>query len=134
MDTGPGDITQLLADIRDGSREAESRLAELVYSELHGLAKRRMRVERADHSLQPTLLVNEAFMRLVRQDGTTWTDRKHFFAVAATMMRRILIDHARSIRAGKRGAGAKIRLDTTMAITDENLDELLVLDEALIRL
>jgi RNA polymerase sigma-70 factor, ECF subfamily len=134
MGTVPGDITRLLAEIRQGNREAETRLAELVYDELHRLAKYRMYGERADHTLQPTVLVSEAFVRLVRSDSTEWTSRNHFFAVAATMMRRILIDHARQVRAQKRGGGAKISLDTAIAVTDENLVELLALDEALTRL
>ena len=134
MGTAPGDITRLLAEIRQGSSEAESRLAELVYAELHRLARRRMYGERPDHTLQPTVLVNEAFLRLVRQDGAEWTNRNHFFSVAATLMRRILIDHARQVRALKRGSGGKISLDTAIAITDENSEELLALDEALTRL
>jgi RNA polymerase sigma-70 factor, ECF subfamily len=134
MGAAPGDITRLLAEIRHGDHEAESRLAELVYGELHRLAKRRMSGERPDHTLQPTVLVNEAFLRLVRSDQTEWTSRNHFFAVAATLMRRILIDHARQVRAIKRGSGGKISLDTAIAITDENAEELLALDEALTQL
>jgi RNA polymerase sigma factor (TIGR02999 family) len=134
MGAAPGDITRLLAELRDGDREAESRLAHLVYKELHRLAKRRMFGERPDHTLQPTALVNEAFLRLTRAEGMEWTDRNHFFSVAATLMRRILIDHARQVRALKRGSGGKISLDEAMAITDENSEELLALDEALTRL
>jgi len=134
MGTAPGDVTRLLAEIRQGNREAETRVAELVYDELHRLAKQRMYGERADHTLQPTLLVNEAFLRLVRSDHTEWANRNHFFAVAATLMRRILIDHARQVRALKRGGGGKISLSPMLAIRDENLEELLALDEALTRL
>jgi RNA polymerase sigma-70 factor (ECF subfamily) len=134
MGAASGDITQLLAQIRQGNREAESRLAELVYKELHRLARRRMYGERPDHTLQPTVLVNDAFLRLVRTEGTEWTDRNHFFSLAATIMRRILIDHARQVRTLRRGGGRKISLDTAIAITDENSGELLALDEALTRL
>jgi len=135
--TAPGDITRLLAGIRNGDREAEARLAELVYDELRRLAKRRMYGERPDHTLQPTALVNEAFLRLVRSDHTEWANRNHFFSVAATLMRRILIDHARQVRAAKRGSGGKVNLDDAVAdvaLTEESSVDLLALDEALTRL
>jgi hypothetical protein len=134
MSAAPGEITKLLTETRLGNPGAESRLAELVYGELHRLAKRKMSGERQDHTLQPTALVNEAFLRLIRAEDMEWTDRNHFFSVAATLMRRILIDHARQFRALKRGGGAKIDLDEAMAITHEHSDELLALDGALTEL
>ena len=134
MDSDPGDITLLLAEIRQGNRDAEPRLAQLVYRELHRLAKRSMQGERLDHTLQPTVLVHDAFLKLVGPSQVKWTDRKHFFAVAATLMRRILIDHARSVRAQKRGGGGKLSLDDVVVITAAMSDDLLALDEALTRL
>jgi RNA polymerase sigma factor (TIGR02999 family) len=134
MSVAPGEITRLLADLRQGKHDVESRLADLVYGELHALAQRRMRGERPDHSLQPTVLVNDVFLRLVRYEGAVWTDRKHFYAVAATLMRRILIDHARRTRAVKRGSGRKTNLDDAIAVTDQGYVDLLALDEALTRL
>lgn len=93
-----------------------------------------MHGERPDHTLQPTVLVHEAFLRLVGDNRGDWTESKHFFAVAATMMRRILIDHARQVRAQKRGGGGKISLDAADAITPAMSEELVALDEALTRL
>ena len=95
MTPAPGDITQLLAEARQGNPDAESRLAKVVYSQLHSMARRYMSGERNDHTLQPTVLVHDAFMRLVRSSSNEWSDRTHFFSVAAVVMRRILIDHAR---------------------------------------
>jgi RNA polymerase sigma factor (TIGR02999 family) len=134
MDSGSGDITRLLAEMRQGNREAESCLAQLVYHELHRLAKRCMSGERPDHTLQPTVLVHDAFLKLAGTASVDWTDRKHFFAVAATLMRRILIDHARAVQAQKRGSGGKVSLDRAVPITPAMSDDLLALDEALTRL
>jgi RNA polymerase sigma factor (TIGR02999 family) len=134
MATAPGDITQLLAEARQGNPGAESRLVEIVYSQLHAMARRYMTGERSDHTLQPTVLVHEAFMRLVRSDTGEWSGRTHFFSVAAVVMRRILIDHARQVRAAKRGSGGKLSLDAGIHIGDEMSEELIALDEALDRL
>lgn len=99
------------------------------------MAAQYLRNERAGHTLQPTALVHEAYLRFVGGQNVDWQDKNHFFAVAATVMRRILVDHARAAVAGKRGGGARrIPLDEVIAFSEENHDELLALDEALNRL
>jgi len=129
------DVTALLLALRQGSREAEGRLLDVVYQQLHGIAERYMRQEREDHTLQTTALVNEAYLRLVDQKGKSWQNRAHFFAVAAQVMRRILVDYARKHRAQKRGGEQqKLELEGDVAITPERSDELLLLDQALERL
>ena len=130
----PGAITQLLTEMRNGNKDAESQFLALVYGELHRLAAGLMRRERPEHTLQPTALVNEAYVRLVNRT-TDWENRSHFFAVAAQVMRRVLVDYARSHRAGKRGGALpKVDLDD-LPLGSENFPEkLLALDEALSRL
>jgi RNA polymerase sigma factor (TIGR02999 family) len=129
------EITQLLGELRGGSAPAQERLASLVYSELRRIAGVYMHQERPDHSLQPTALVNEAFIRLVQSDDRSWQNRAHFFAVAAQVMRRLLIDYARGRRAQKRGSGqAAIEFDDAIALTDGNINEVLAVDQALDRL
>jgi RNA polymerase sigma factor (TIGR02999 family) len=129
------DVTALLLALRQGNREAEGRLLDVVYQQLHGIAERYMRREREDHTLQTTALVNEAYLRLVDQKGKSWQNRAHFFAVAAQVMRRILVDYARKHRAQKRGGEQqKLELEGDVAITPERSDELLLLDQALERL
>jgi RNA polymerase sigma factor (TIGR02999 family) len=103
--TSGNDVTQLLKRWRKGSREAESALMERVQGELRRLAAGYMRHERAGRTLQPTAVVNEAYMRLLPQRGVSWANRAHFFGIAAKMMRRVLVDHARRRRAVKRDAG-----------------------------
>jgi RNA polymerase sigma-70 factor, ECF subfamily len=127
-------ITRLLADVQGGNQEARSRLASLVYDELHRLAARFMRGERSGHTLQATVLVHEAFMRLVDQSDQSWQNRAHFFAVAAQVMRRLLIDYARSRKTLKRGAGIKVELDDAMIVSEQRCDEWIAVDEALDRL
>jgi RNA polymerase sigma factor (TIGR02999 family) len=134
MSDEPGEVTQLLAEARQGNPAAESRLAEVLYDHLHRLARRAMAGERPDHTLQPTVLVHEALLRLVSHDSMEWANRKHFFAVAANLMRRILIDHAREVHAVKRGSGGKVCLDEAAGLTYARSDDLLALDEALTRL
>jgi RNA polymerase sigma-70 factor (ECF subfamily) len=104
MKTGQGseDVTTLLAQWRQGSVEAEERLMEVVQAELRRLAAGYLRRERGGHTLQPTAVVNEAYLRLIPQRGVRWENRAHFFGIAARMMRRILVDHARRKHAGKR--------------------------------
>ncbi len=127
-------VTQLLGDWRSGSKEALDKLTPLVYDELRRLAHRYMRSERPDHTLQATAVVNEAFARLVDIE-ISWQDRAHFFAVAARLMRRILVDYAKAHRRLKRGGGA-----TTLALEDvapggvEASADLVELNEALERL
>lgn len=103
-------ISQLLANVQNGDREAERQLMEAVYEELHRLAAGYMRRERPDHTLQASALVNEAFVRLIGNGPVSWESRAHFFVTAAQTMRRVLIDHARRHVAEKRG-GAGVRID-----------------------
>lgn len=130
------DITALLVAWENGDDEALRRLAVAVYDDLRRLAAAQMRNERADHTLQPTALVNEAFLRLQGQRRRAWKERRQFFAVSARIMRHVLVDHARARRAGKRGSGAT-RLDVTaladVAAPGAGVD-VLGLDEALERL
>lgn len=128
-------VTQLLIDWRGGNNDALNQLMPLVYDELRGLAKRYMRRESASHTLQTNALVNEAYLRLVNQQNVDWQNRAHFFAIAAQVMRHLLVDHARSKQYAKRGGGAQqITLDEGLAITDGNQVELLALHQALERL
>src|SRR5688500_3569056 len=109
MDSSAGQVTLLLRKLKQGSKEAERELLPLLYSELRRIADYYMREERAGHTLQPTALVNEAYLRLVDQTRVVWKDRSHFLGVAAQLMRRILVDHARERVAAKRG-GHQIRM------------------------
>ncbi len=122
----------MLAAYSDGERDALDRLLPLVYDELRRLAANYLDRERADHTLQPTALVHEAYLRLVDQHSVDWQNRAQFFGLAASMMRRILVNHAVARRAAKRGGGAKkVTLeDGSIAIKDMNLD-LIALNEAL---
>lgn len=131
---GPTAITKLLVEINNGQPQAMEQLLLLVYDELRRLAASYLRRERPDHTLQPTALVHEAYLRLVEQE-LPWANRAHFFGVAAQMMRRILIDHARGVHAEKRGrGGVKLALDEVVELSDERLADLLALDEALTEL
>jgi RNA polymerase sigma factor (TIGR02999 family) len=124
-------VTQLLKDWRGGDAEALNRLLPHVYDELRRVARRHMRGERGDHTLQTTGLVHEAYVRLVQSD-VPWEDRVHFFAVAAGLMRRILVDHAKAHRRQKRGGGARrITLDEAALVSPEPDEDLLQLDRAL---
>ena len=129
------DVTLLLTRLKDGDRGALDRLMPLVHDELRRLARAHMRRERADHTLQATALAHEAYMRMVDLDRIDWRDRAHFFAVAAGVMRRILIDHARKRRAARRGGGAPhVPLEEGLRLAADRPDELVDLDEALERL
>ena len=130
------DITGLLQRWgTDGDTEALEKLAPLVYRELHRLAFREMRRERADHTLQTTALVNEAYLRLVNWKNVQWQNRAQFFAVAAQIMRRVLVDYARSRIGLKRGGGAwPVSLDEASIVAEDHLDMLLAVNEALERL
>lgn len=129
------DVTQLLARLKSGDRGSLDRLMPLVHDELRRLAAAHMRRERADHTLQATALAHEAYMRMVNLDRIDWEGRAHFFAVAAGVMRRILIDHARKRRALRRGAGAPhVPLEEGLRLADDRPEELVDLDEALQRL
>jgi len=130
------DITQLLIAWGDGRREALDDLMPIVYADLRRMAAGHMRREAADHALQPTGLVHEAYVRLVDQKQVKWRNRAHFFGVAAGLMRRILVDHARRRRAEKRGGGwERVTLAGNEAATDGPKEiDVLALDEALERL
>lgn len=124
----------MLQEWSEGDRDLPARLMPLVYSELRRLAADYLRHERPDHTLQPTALVHEAFVRLSERSQATFDNRLHFFNVAAKIMRRILVDHARRYRAAKRGFGNKLSIDeVTGPIIDSEVD-LVELDEALHRL
>ena len=134
MTPAPGEITQLLQQLTRGNREAEARLVPLVYDGLRQLAARRMRRERPDHTLQPTALVHEAYLKLIEQRRGAWRSRAQFYAIAARMMRRILVDHAREVKALKRGRGQKVSLDEALVYKTGESAQLLAIDEALSRL
>src|SRR5215468_11615513 len=137
MASGPApDVTRLLSNWSNGDQAALDQLLPLVYGELRRLASAYLRRERSNHTLQSTALVHEAFMRLVNQQEVQWKNRAHFFAIAAQMIRRILVDYARSQHAEKRGSGAiKLELDEAMAVAHSGPEvDLLSLNDALDRL
>ena len=126
------DVTVLLQRFRKGDQEAANQLLPLVYEELKRLAAIRMKSERRDHTLQPTALVHEVYLKLAMGAPVDWQNRAHFFAVAAQHMRRIIVDHARAATAGKRGGGRQsVALDDFMGTTLPPDESMLALDEAL---
>lgn len=128
-------VTQLLQAWNSGDQAAREELVRVLYHELHGLAQRYLRRERPNHSLQATALVNEAYLRLIDQQNVGWQNRQHFVGVAAEMMRRILVDHARRHRRYKRGGGEyKLSLSEADRLTSEPDVNLIDLDAALSRL
>ena len=132
-----GQITELLLSWSDGDSAAREKLVPLVYDELRRIARQCLAGQRQDHTLQSTALVHEAFMRLVDQQRVEWRNRAHFFGIAAQMIRRILVDHARAQSTEKRGSGAvKVEVDVAFAgALDSRLDvDLLTLNDALDRL
>lgn len=118
MSNKPGDVTRLLIHWSEGSSKAFDQLLPLIHRDIHRLAERYLRKERANHTLQPTALIHEAYFRLVDQKQVSWRNRLHFFGIAAQAMRRILVDHARKHRAEKRGGP-----DTVLQLTDEPRDQ-----------
>ena len=132
----PGDVTALLGDWSRGNRTALDQLLPLVYAELRRVAARQLRNERADHTLQPTALIHEVYIRLVDQRQVDWQNRAHFFGVAATVMRRILVDHARRHGASKRGDGVRcVSIDEAKDVAAASNDiPIVALDYALDRL
>ena len=131
----PRGVTALLGDWSGGDRTALNELLPVVYAELRRVAARQLRKERADHTLQPTALVNEVYIRLVDQRQVDWHSRAHFFGVAAQIMRRILVDHARRHAASKRGDGVRcVSIDEAMDVAASNEMPVLSLNEALDRL
>ena len=134
-DEAPADVTQLLVAWGAGDRAAGEQLLPAVYEELHRQAARAMRREGSEHTLQATALVHEAYLRLVDQRRVEWRNRAHFFGVAAQAMRRILVDHARSHRAEKRGGDCeKLEFDEELLPSGERAVDLIALDEALLEL
>lgn len=130
-----GEITHLLNEVQRGNADAMSRLVSLVQAELHRIAQRYMRREARDHTIQATALVNEAYLQLVQRGDQNWHNRSHFFAVSACLMRRILIDYARSRKALKRGSGRfNIPLDECLTLSDAHCEDTLLIDQALTRL
>jgi len=128
-------VTDLLLHWSEGDQEALNKLIPLVYDELHKLASRYLRRERRDHTLQTTAVVHEAYLKLVNQRDANFENRLHFFAVAAQIMRRILVDYARRHHASKRGGDLyKLSLDEALVTSEEKGADLLALDEALERL
>jgi RNA polymerase sigma factor (TIGR02999 family) len=130
MNTSP-EVTQLLLAWSDGDREALEKLTPLVYRELKKLAGSYLRRERSGHTLQPTALAHEAYLKLIDQQNVRWQNRAHFFGIAAQAMRRILVDHARARLAEKRGSGQAVSLDEAIDVSDQRADQLVALDEAL---
>ena len=128
----PHDVTGLLLEWREGDGAAFDKLLPLVYGEMRRIAHRYMQQERDGHTLQTTALINEAYVRLVGQQKMEWSNRAHFIAVTAQVMRHILIDHARRLHYAKRGGGAqRVTLEEAEAMTQERAAELAALDEAL---
>lgn len=125
------EVTLLLREVSEGEKDAPEKLLPLVYAELRKLAQGYMKNEREDHTLQATALVHEAYIRLVDWENVSWENRAHFFAVAAQVMRRILVDHARHKKAQKRDFGQKIALDDAISFASEREIDLIALDDAL---
>lgn len=135
MDSSLEQVTEILLQWEQGDKQALDRLVPIVYTELRKIAARYMRREVRDHTLQTTAVVNEAYIRLVDQKRVHWKSRAHFFAIAANIIRRILIDYARAKRSAKRGGDVqKLQLDEAAMITEERASELIALDQALITL
>jgi len=130
------DVTHVLEQLRgENRRDAADKLLPLVYDEFRALARHYLAQERMNHTLQPTALVHEAYMKLVDQTRVDWQGKSHFFAVAAQAMRRILVDHARSRQRDKRGGGrARVVLDEAVALSPQKDEDVLALDEALEKL
>ncbi len=129
-----GDVTELLNEMAKGDSGAAEKLLPLVYTELHRLAAAYMRRERPDHTLQATALINEAYIRLARENAE-WNSREHFIGMAANVMRHVLVDYARARKAKQRDGGLKrVEMQDELAISSEKLEEVVSLDEALRRL
>jgi RNA polymerase sigma factor (TIGR02999 family) len=131
----PQTLTQLLSAWSAGDEAALEQLMPMIYHELHRLAARHLARERAEHTLQPTALVNEAYLRLIDQKRVRWQNRAHFLGIAAQMMRRILVDYARARRYAKRGGGAPVvSLHEAAEVSVEKASDLIAVDDALTRL
>ena len=131
----PGQVTRLLGEVNRGNRAAMDELMPLVHRELHEIASRYFGRERRDHTLQATALVNEAWMRLAGQESRAWEGHLHFLGIAAILMRRILVDHARAHNAARRGDGAqRVPLDDAMAVSEDRAVEMIAIHDALTKL
>ncbi len=130
-DQEQNEVTVLLNRISDGSQTAAGRLLELVYPDLRRLAGAYMQNERSDHTLQATALVHEAYIRLVDWENVSWQNRAHFFSVAAEVMRKVLVDHARSKNTQKRDGGQRIILEEAVSLADSKQIDLMALNESL---
>jgi RNA polymerase sigma factor (TIGR02999 family) len=132
VDQPRSDVTHLLGALRKGDRQALDALLPLVYGEMRAVAARALRGERGDHTLQPTALVHEAYLRMVGGENVPWQNRAHFVGCAARVMRNILVDHARARRADKRGGGGhKVTLTDALGLAEERDLDLIALDDAL---
>jgi RNA polymerase sigma factor (TIGR02999 family) len=135
MDPDRAEITSLLLELSGNNRGTVDALMPLVYDSLHGIARRQLSLERRDHTLAPTALVHEAYLKLIDQDRVRWQNRAHFYAIAARAMRRILVNHARDRLAQKRGGGlVTVTFDEELAPAVTGPEEMLALEDALIRL
>src|SRR5947209_11664725 len=127
-DMNPPDVTEILVRWREGYTDAPARLMPLVYEELRRRARDYLRRERSDHTLQATALVHEAYLRMVDDKKVSWESRAHFYGIAAQVMRRILVDHARAHQSQKRGGGAqKFTLDEARALATESTADIVAL-------
>jgi RNA polymerase sigma factor (TIGR02999 family) len=127
-------VTRLLRQLRSGEQDAAGKLISAVYGELRQVATRALCSERSGHTLQPTALVHEAFLKLAASAGVEWRDRAHFFGVAARLMREILVDYARKRGAAKRGSGLRITLDDSLLISQDRLADVVAIDQVVRRL
>lgn len=128
-------ITMLLQRLHNGDRSAESELLPVVYAQLHRLAERQFRSERTGHTLQPTALLSELYLRIIRDTAIDWQSRAHFYAIASETIRRILIEHARAAKALRRPNPAKrVEIDDVLIYADDRAEEILMIDEALAKL
>ena len=135
MEPSPADVTSLLNKLAEGDQEAAAQLVPLIYDELHRLAARRLRHERPGHTLQATALVHEAYMKLTAQREAKWQNRAQFFAVASQVMRRILVDYARGQHRIRRGGKQqKVSLDDVLLVSPDRTEEVLAVNESLLRL
>jgi len=127
-------LTQLLRRLSSGDEEAAAQVASAAYGELRKLAARCLRQERSGHTLQPTALVHEAFLKLLANTRAEWRDRAQFYAIAARLMRRILVDYARRRSAARRGGGRQVSLQENLILREDRIEDVMAVDEALARL
>lgn len=135
MNSSPEEVTSLLKRLSEGDQEVAAKLVSLVYDDLHRIAASRLRSERADHTLQTTALVHEAYMRMTGQRNANWQNRNQFFAVASQVMRRILVDYARAQQRARRGGKLqKVLLEDVLLVSPERTNEVLAVNESLSKL